>query len=356
VRGPARHGLSSGVDNRTRRKEDDILVCASGVALEMIPRGTVELVVTTYCPYNCEKCYGRDVFGTSGRHVDFDVLIERLKRLTRVHPLKENRLGLIGGEPLTHPRIIDLVGQALDMWPVKEQRSLTIITSGCSDKMVESLRPLLAREECGWALSYYGRMNDRRYMNLLAEWIGLSAPGSRIDTNLVFSDVEGGLKTLGLLRQTLERFTGKKGLGIRESAFRKKLEAVQAQRSRASFSLEISLPERRMMVLRLAQASGIHIDSGKAPVCTLLAEGAELHATIDEGGLLRPCITPNQRLAAPLYPAPIENLDPLPEDVTPAIDGRRAALAERMLDRMFKSGKPSAVANEEGICRICASL
>jgi MoaA/NifB/PqqE/SkfB family radical SAM enzyme len=90
-----------------------------------------QLIVTRRCNLACGYC---NEFDKVSQPVAYDTLIERMNHL--VHTLGVTIMDFLGGEPLLHPRIADLVGHAY------EQGCWTnIITNGflLSDELVDKL-------------------------------------------------------------------------------------------------------------------------------------------------------------------------------------------------------------------------
>lgn len=113
-----------------------------------------ELYVTTKCTGGCPFCFGQGDFGIRGRHVPIERLLRRAEILAAFHQRHPfSVVPLLGGEPLLHPDLPELVrtyGQRLPF---------ALVSAGEPDGAVpiESLIGHVRR----WGVTYTPRLADR---------------------------------------------------------------------------------------------------------------------------------------------------------------------------------------------------
>ena len=94
--------------------------------------------ITTRCNYNCTYCYARHKYKPQGK---WNILPENIKQKVILTALKCSKLpiylGFHGGEPLTHPNIVELVKDALVALD-KESSVLYIATNLSTLKPIEN--------------------------------------------------------------------------------------------------------------------------------------------------------------------------------------------------------------------------
>ena len=136
-----------------------------------------ELYVTTKCTGGCPFCFGQGDFGIRGRHVPIERLLRRAEILAAFHQRHPfSVVPLLGGEPLLHPDLPELVrtyGQRLPF---------ALVSAGEPDGAVpiESLIGHVRR----WGVTYTPRLADR-YLRLMTTLLDAK---QEVETSMHFRD------------------------------------------------------------------------------------------------------------------------------------------------------------------------
>jgi|GEM_PF-5224751 organic radical activating enzyme len=130
--------------------------------------GDLCLEITQKCYNGCPWCYKGQFVGPKMPHIPFEIVKRRF--LWACKFIKFNKVFLLGGEPLTHPQLIQLIELAL-----KNGKEVSLITSGRFSKLpheVENYINVLDLYEKGQIsvdVSFQPGRNEKYYTKMVAD-------------------------------------------------------------------------------------------------------------------------------------------------------------------------------------------
>ena len=259
----------------------------------------VEIICTTRCPFNCPYCYGKEDFHTKGSHVPFDILELRLQRLLETGLFSNTSFVFIGGEPLIHPQIFDMVDL---LYLLSDERGFTnhasIVTSGA---VLNSNRDRMTNYfgvPNHWQLSFHTGINEKAFSDFLSIFLDQAPKAVHpIVIHVVIDSTESGNFTVDSLFRIISE---QSKLRSPKSLIRSMKRVVNdiLNPSVAIYGKNVEIKTRTNTEVRIffAQAYGINsaLYSEDRPIkCPLLGFTDFTNIVVDENGMISTCNTPN---------------------------------------------------------------
>jgi len=288
-----------------------------------------ELVATTRCYGNCGTCYGGGDFGPAGEHVDTDVLLSRAGKLAAyAEKGLLDHMALIGGEPLTHPGLPQLVSEYTGRIPI------TICTAGEPPGGVD-VEPFIGEVE--WNLTYHPQIGDA-YKSLAGK---LLRSGKSFITALNFLDHKSLIALCEEFGSVLPSIGMPAGDEFAQYVRGSVNETNYFQWALAK-KLKIERPGVPVMAvylnpidLRFTRHGPDHFTvpyTDSPPARCWLVGAKEMNIAVREDGSVVPCAAPAQRHVPPIIRS-IDLIDEIPGNLSEAIRtcGNRILMAKRTI-------------------------
>ena len=320
---------------------------------------------TTKCPFGCEYCYGGSDFGKEGSHVEYDVLQKRIDSLLDSNLFTNTAFILIGGEPLLHPNFFRLMEYCYSESNLRGfDNHAGAVTAGAirrshADKLKESfLKPNV------WQLSLHNDWNFRNFCQFLELYYGDFSPELQepLRINVIFSNKDQGLLSIERLLKAMDQantgiqFPRKKLTAMRQSVG----DSLDPANKNPGFATTIGAGKKEI-IISIGPAYGLEckLYTGERFFrCIVLGNGEPTHIVVDENGFVKPCASPNQRLAPALFDRPLEELKPRYEAWLEAWSSLQTKIWGSVMDS-FLSGTTEdikEIAIKEKICELCVRL
>jgi len=325
----------------------------------------VELMITTICPFACEYCYGKDVFGKKGRHVPFETLRKRMNRLLDAELFKNTGLILIGGEPTLHPEFMDIA-----IYWIRESNkrgysnSVGAVTAGSVLPQIYQLLKRLFLLPNRWQLSLHEKNNESFQKFLFSYYEGYNrGKNSPLRINIIFENRKQALAMINRFIKTVNKLPF--NFFEDQCAVEHLYQAVDIilDPSNTKRSAGFSFPRRFNgdIFVFLAMACGLESRLYRPDRdfrCSMIDTPIPNPIVVDENGLVRLCTTPNHRFSPAMFNTPIEDINHLDKHAWLSEWNRQQrALLISLMDYINSNEIPTScfsdLLTKEFICEIC---
>lgn len=327
----------------------------------------IELVCTTLCPFKCPYCYGRENFTHKGKHVPFEILKKRIDHVLETGLFSNSRLILIGGESLLHDNFFEII----DYWNSRSlgfqyTNYIGVVTAGSFSASMTSKLKETFKKPTRWELSLHNERNFKafsRFLNLyFSDFQSKNQDPLRI--HIVFSSEEQGLKSLDYLYDAVNGSSfGRKMNRMVFKKMEKKIKEIKDPANPKTGDAYFLKGSRQAEIIVFIAASygfdSPDYDGGRAFICPMLETERPVGIVIDERGYVKPCSTPNQRLASQLFEKPLDKFYGSKELWLETWQDRQSFLLKFILGNIHTEEEPlksiSSILRREDICRFCCS-
>ncbi|MHC5036139.1 MAG: radical SAM protein [Planctomycetota bacterium] len=342
--------------------------------LDAFKLSAIELIVTTACPLKCPYCYVVQLPDFRPKTVPAEILLRRLDQLYDAGHLDGVVLTVIGGEPLIHPQIGEIVKRCMELHEKCAGRlKVNLITSGRYPKArEETIHGLMQYPAFEWLFSYHGERNQWDFSRMVGKLIASTTWDRRlIRTNIVINNLEDALAMFRGIREAIlaldvakDRFPPDRAAAIEEKINRLMADPEQ---NRSGFTLDLS--DRSALIVGLTKAIDIGENTAcfearaKKFACPLLMQPSYTCIVVDEDGLVKPCVTPLQRVAHPVFDHSVDTMKAIPGRAVlyerlVAIQTNlcQAAMLAKEFDPLDADRSLKRIFGSTRICEICAAM